>query len=121
MNKDRYSKKPINPKFYSKIEVSKGDETLPEGTIFVPYILGEHTEESLQEHRKFMDKYKKEHKCCPKCGETGHTTTLMGYPLIRGEEENYKDLNGCVCTGCKDVHTAHERISKKKFQKGLAS
>jgi len=120
MNKNRHSKKVINPKFYSKIELSKG-QTLPAGIIHMPYIIGEHTEESLKEYRKFMDKYHKEHECCPKCGNTGHSSTLMGYVLVDGEEDQYKDLNRCVCTNCKDGHSTHDRISKKKFRKNLAS
>jgi ribosomal protein L32 len=87
------------------------------GVIFVPYIFVEHTEKSLKEYHKFMDKYKKQHAVCPKCGATMHSTTLMGYPLYSDKRKEYKDLNNCVCSNCRDRHTAHERISIKQYNK----
>jgi len=62
-----------------------------------------------------MDTYKKQHKVCPKCGSTGHSTTLMGYILNSDKREEYKDLNSCVCSECGDKHTAHDRISIELF------
>jgi len=92
-------------------------ENLESGLIWAPYVLVEHNEESLKEYREFMDKYNEEHEFCPKCGSKKHSTTLMGYPLIRGEEDKFRDLNQCVCTDCGDVHTTHERINKINKQK----
>jgi len=82
------------------------------GHVFVPYILGEHTEESLKEYDDFMDKYDKEHQCCPKCGSESCRTTLVGYPLVEGKESEYQDKNRCTCMGCGDVHITHDRKPK---------
>jgi len=90
---------------------------LEEGLFYAPYVLMEHTEESLKKHESFMDEYYKKHELCPNCGHKGHTTTLIGYPLIVGEEENYQDKNICVCTNCGDRHITHDRISKEEFLK----
>jgi len=119
----RYASKSINPNYYGKLEVSKGPydfsktQTLPSGAIFVPYIMGEHTEESLKEYKKVSEKYHNEHKYCPKCGATGGTVTLMGYIRIQGEESKYKDKNTYVCSICGDVHTVHDRTKANNHEK----
>jgi pantetheine-phosphate adenylyltransferase len=63
----------------------------------------------------FRKEYRRLHKLCPKCGSDKYSTTLVGYPLVVGEEEKYKDLNNCKCLGCGDKHTVHER--KEQFLK----
>lgn len=125
--KTNYANKMVNSKFYGeiKIEGSKEPKILtPEefangeqGYIYAPWIMKEHTEESLKDYNEFMAKYRTEHEVCPKCGEKGHSTTLMGYPLHSDRREEYKDLNTCVCSKCKDRHSAHERISAEQFNK----
>jgi hypothetical protein len=87
------------------------------GVIFAPYICVPHTDESLKDYHKFMKAYRKQHEVCPKCGSKAHTSTLMGYVLNDNKRNEYKDLNRCKCSDCGDVHTAHERISKKEFDK----
>ena len=64
------------------------------------------------EHDEFMEKYRKEHEVCPKCGGKEHTTTLMAYTMFSDVRELYRDLNSCKCQRCGDVHTAHERVPK---------
>lgn len=68
----------------------------------------------LNEQSVKSDNFKKEyylnHKFCPKCGNEGHSTTLVGYILDMDKKEEYKDLNNCVCSKCGDIHTAHERV-----------
>jgi len=117
--KTRYANKTINKNFYSEVKVKPGDEGIGYGYIFAPYVLKEHTEESLTDYNKFMDEYRKLHKLCPKCGVMGHSTTLMGYPLIEGKRDEYKDLNNCVCSNCGNHHTTHERISEEEFNKKI--
>ncbi len=113
----KYSKKMVNSKFYSTIEVNPLTEEQikngEQGYIFMPYITCEHTEESLKEYNTFMDGYHKKHECCPKCGSKEHWTTLMGYPLVSGKEDEYKDLNSCTCLKCGNIHSAHDRISQE--------
>ena len=83
-----------------------------QGIIYVPYVMKEHTDESLKEYNEFKSEYKKQHKFCPKCGSESPSTTLMGYIVNWDKKEEYKDLNRCVCQECGDVHTTHERVSK---------
>jgi ribosomal protein S27AE len=76
--------------------------------VFIPYILQERTEESSKEYDDFMNKYKENHKYCPKCGHDSHRTTLLGFNLNRKEE--YKDLNRSTCMKCGDIHRVHDRV-----------
>lgn len=80
------------------------------GYIYAPYVCAPHTKESLKDYDEFMAEYRKKHAVCPKCGATGHLTTLIGYILNSDKRDEYKDLNNCVCTECGDRHTAHERV-----------
>lgn len=86
-----------------------------EGIVLMPYVIKEHTEESLNSYKEFMSEYKKTHEVCPKCGSKSCMSTLMGYILDSSNKENYKDLNRCTCMDCGDVHTCHERISMEEF------
>ena len=114
----KYSMKLVNPNFYSKIEVSGQPDRIGEGPghVMSPFVFVEHTEESLKEYNEFMSAYRTLHEVCPKCGATGHSTTLFGYVLNWEKKEEYKDLNTCVCSECGDKHTAHQRISAEEFQ-----
>jgi hypothetical protein len=115
--KIRYDNKIVDSRFYSKITIdnqSPIDHSIEEDTkncnvgyIYVPYIISEYTEESLEE-------YKKTHKYCPKRGSIDYSTTLMGYILDMNKKEKYKDLNSCVCTKCGDKHTAHDKVSSNE-------
>jgi hypothetical protein len=62
-------------------------------------------------HDNFKKEYYKKHKLCPKCQAMEHSTTLMSYTLNLKNPQEYKDLNSCVCTKCKHIHTTHDRIS----------
>ena len=117
MIKSRYSEKTIDPNLYQTIkfdgDINGNGNT--NGIVYVPYVLKEHTKESLKEHKKFKKQYHKNHECCPKCGSKEHSTTLMGYPLIKGKENEYKNLNTCRCLNCKDIHITHSRIPRISF------
>lgn len=78
--------------------------------------MGTHTEESLREYNSFMDGYRGERIHCPKCGSTLYNTTLVGYVLVRGKEDEYKDLNRCTCSKCGDRHTFHERVNRQSIR-----
>ena len=67
----------------------------------------------IDEDEKFRQKYKEDHRYCPKCGSEKYTTTLIGFPIYSDNREAYKNLNKCVCVDCGDKHTAHERIGYK--------
>jgi hypothetical protein len=88
-----------------------------ENIIYVPYIMKDHTEESLKDYNDFMSQYKEEHECCPKCGATGHSTTFMGYILNMDKKEEYKNLNDCKCTKCGNTHAAHERVPSENTER----
>lgn len=64
-------------------------------------------------YHEFMDWYDNEHRYCPVCGAESYWTTLVGYSLIRGREEEYMDLNRCECNNCGDSHTYHDRVREK--------
>lgn len=67
--------------------------------------------QSRQDYESFMNQYRKDHALCPKCRHSAHMSTLVGYAYVAENKENYKDLNDCVCSVCKDRHTVHERVS----------
>lgn len=122
----RYSAKPINESFFGKINIENisGAETPAKkngesGLIWAPYVPVMVNKPS-KEYEKFMRKYRKVHKVCPKCGAEQHSTTLCGYVLNLEKKEEYKDLNNCSCLKCGDHHTAHERISVKEFKQKQA-
>jgi formate dehydrogenase maturation protein FdhE len=94
------------------------EHNLP-GYINVPYVLSEHTKESLKSYNDFMEEYEKKHEVCPKCGSKPHTSTLVGYILNSDKPEEYKDLNRCTCTSCGNVHTCHDRISEEEYKNKL--
>lgn len=66
---------------------------------------------SRLEYDSFMNQYHKDHALCPKCKNSGHTSTLAAYAYHIGKPDEYKNLNTCECTRCGDKHTTHERIS----------
>lgn len=66
-----------------------------------------------KDYDKFMAQYKLDHECCPECGSTEYSTTLVGYPMYSDDREAFKDLNSCVCSYCGDRHTRHDRVPKK--------
>jgi hypothetical protein len=66
---------------------------------------------SRLEYDSFMNQYHKDHALCPKCKNSGHTSTLVAYAYHSGKPDGYKDLNKCVCSRCGDRHTTHERVS----------
>jgi hypothetical protein len=40
-------------------------------------------------------------------------TTLMGFPMHMDHPEDYKDLNNCTCSKCKNQHVTHDRTPKQ--------
>ena len=68
-------------------------------------------EEYVTDENKFMAQYRKDHECCPKCGATHHSTTLVAYMLDMNSSDNYKDRNSCKCMVCNDTHIMHDRVS----------
>lgn len=85
------------------------------GYVLVPYVMADHTPESLRDYEEFMSGYRARHEVCPECGDKAHTTTLMGYVLYADRRDEYKDLNRCVCEGCGSHHVKHDRISAEEF------
>ncbi len=114
---DDYKNKKIPKSRFSVININQTepipDEIKDQGVVYVPYMMVEHTSKSSKEYDEFMTEYKKQHKCCPKCGAEGHTSTLVGYCLNMDKKEEYKDKNSCKCTSCGDVHITHDRVPKK--------
>ena len=74
---------------------------------------------SVKESDIFRAKYKKDHKCCPKCGAEGHSSTLAGFIINSDDRESYKNLNTCVCSECYDVHKTHDRVPMKSTIKNI--
>lgn len=63
-----------------------------------------------KERNVFIKKYNDERKLCPNCGHNECSITLVGYILIHGEFENYKDENICTCLKCGNKHIFHDRL-----------
>jgi hypothetical protein len=110
--KDLYSKK-IDSSKYQTIQINNNTSSYDgsSGVVFLPYIFKEHTEESLLKYNQSAKLYKIEHECCPKCGATEHSSTLVAYIG--------NDLNRCKCFVCGDEHVTHDRISKELFTSRL--
>jgi hypothetical protein len=118
--KARYSDVSVDENFYGTLKINNPsdikvltDEEFKEGKqgyIYAPFVLGEHTEESLKQYNEFMREYHKQHECCHRCGSKNHSTTLVGYILNWDKKEDYKDMNRCCCAECGDVHSAHDRV-----------
>ena len=91
-------------------------ETTEKSTRYVECVCME-CDEKFEENRKkreaFREQYRIDHAACPKCGETSHMSTLVAYAMDTDRLEDYKDLNTCTCTRCRDKHTAHERVPVK--------
>lgn len=94
----------------------KGNDLKEAGLIYLPYIIGSHSEESLKKYKEFIDGYSKKHEVCPDCGSKGHSSTLVGYAVDTNKPDNYKDRNKCVCSNCGLNHIAHDRISEEEFK-----
>jgi RNA polymerase subunit RPABC4/transcription elongation factor Spt4 len=80
------------------------------GIIYVPWVISEHTKESLDEHNMIMNEYHNNHRACPVCGSTNFNTTLMAYILDINNISDYMDKNTCYCNNCGDNHITHDRI-----------
>ena len=97
------------------MEIKKTKSHEGPGYVYVPYVIREHTKESLSEYDKFMKSYNTEHSLCPNCGSDGpFRISLVGYPLIRGKESEYQDKNRSQCQRCGGVHIIHDRKPKTK-------
>ncbi len=83
----------------------KKSKMVDPGFVYIPYIIKEHTKESLEK----LDIYNSFHALCPNCGSNAYNTTLVGYPFT--DLEIYKDMNKCTCLNCNDIHIMHDRIS----------
>jgi len=71
-------------------------------------------EESHKKYKEFVDEYERLHAACPKCGNTGHSSTYMGYIVNMSDTASYKDRNHCVCSECGDGHLKHDRVPVTK-------
>lgn len=60
--------------------------------------------------KEIREEYKRNHKCCPKCGSSKAKITLMAFPLDINSPEAYEDRNTAVCVDCGDKHLVHNRI-----------
>lgn len=56
--------------------------------------------EEYMERQKFYEQYHKDHYCCPKCHCKNYSTTLAGYILVPGKEDEYKNKNSVECISC---------------------
>jgi hypothetical protein len=78
--------------------------------------------EDYKKREKFFEKYRKEHYCCPKCHSKNYSTTLAGYILIPGKEDEYKDMNSVECISCgwKGIfHSLAPKPEKTGFKVGV--
>jgi len=70
-------------------------------------------EQPFGAYNNFMDKYQRDHECCPQCGSKAHIHTLVGYIVRMDKLDEYKDLNRCTCHSCGDIHTTHDRVPEE--------
>lgn len=71
--------KKLNKKHCEEIKiVGVSASTTNPNIVYLPYILAEYNEESLDDYKKFMSEYRIKHAVCPNCGSPEHMSTLMG-------------------------------------------
>lgn len=110
--------KKLNKNNYQEINIIGVSASTPNpNVVYVPYILAEHTEESLSDYNKFMSEYRIKHEVCPNCGSHEHMSTLMGYIMHSDKRKEYKNLNRCTCMTCKNTHTTHDRVSIEEYKR----
>ena len=114
----KYAKQIVKTKYYCDTikvdsDASANSERNTTGIIYAPFIMCEHTEESLKEYNEFMRRYRELHCCCPVCGSKNYTMTLVGFPLDSSKPEEYKNKNACVCQDCGWKGIAHELVPEK--------
>lgn len=66
-----------------------------------------------------LGEYRAERIACPKCGETGHSTTLAAVGRDPQNSEMPKDTNVCACNSCGDRHIFHDRVAEGKASRSL--
>lgn len=62
--------------------------------------------------QEFMDKYRHDHYCCPKCHSKNYSCTLVGYVYDENHPENYKDKNHIECFTCGWKGIYHDLVEK---------
>ena len=72
-----------------------------------------------QEYYDFMEKYHKEHACCPKCGSKHYSSTLAGYLFDAKHHEKYKDMNHVTCMDCDWKGVVHQLVPEKQQRVSL--
>lgn len=115
-------KKKIDKSKYSVVDINENqlteEEMKEQGIVYLPYQIVE-SQEPSKEYDDFMREYEEKHARCPKCGDSGSYTTLVGYILNMDKKDDYKDLNRCICTKCNDAHTKHDRIPSKNYMRKI--
>jgi RNA polymerase subunit RPABC4/transcription elongation factor Spt4 len=70
-------------------------------------------EEARKKSRQAQKEYYDARKFCPKCGDKGLTSTYLGYIMVIGREDQYKDENDVYCRcGWKGIY--HDLVAEKK-------
>jgi hypothetical protein len=64
----------------------------------------------LEEYHKLMEEYRKNHRCCPKCGSDRNSQTLMGIIPDLDKPNEYKDENRVSCANCKWGGIVHNLV-----------
>jgi len=105
--------------------MSKQDNPVIYKSVFMPcenlhVITNNTTKEEIRswnpEYYDFMEKYRKEHCCCPKCGSKHHSSTLVGYLFDAKHPEKYKDMNSVTCIDCGWKGVAHQLVPEKQTE-----
>lgn len=68
-------------------------------------------EASLDARQARIDEYRRQHACCPQCGNVHIETTCMGYLWI---DDAIKDGNRATCHKCKWVGIVHDMVPNKE-------
>ena len=118
---DKIKKKVISKN--SLIDVSVGDKVetfvvhksapAEPGFVYAPFVMCEHTEETLKEYNDIMDKYRAQHRCCPICSSRNYSTTLVGFFLDANHPDDYKDRNSVHCLDCGWKGIVHDLVPEK--------
>ena len=80
----------------------------------------EPTDADRQRLKAFLEDYREQHRCCPRCGSDQVSTTFVGYSLDSEHPEDYRDMNVSRCFACdRWCGRVHDRVPAGSVPHGV--
>lgn len=65
----------------------------------------------------FLDKYRRIHKYCPRCGSGSISRTVVDFPFDPNNKTAYKDRNRTTCDSCGWKGIVHDLVPGRNVRK----